>query len=80
MANDLSQELLTHAMQLPDEQRAALAAALIESLDQDVDEDAEEAWSTEIARRMHEVESECVTTIPSRQARQLITADEQPSV
>jgi putative addiction module component (TIGR02574 family) len=80
MPNDLSQELLTHAMQLPDEQRAALAAALIESLDHDVDEDAEAAWSTEIARRLDEVKSACVTTIPWRQARQMITADEQPGV
>ena len=49
MPRDLSQELLNDAMRLPDEQRAALAAALIESLDQGVDEDAEAAWSVEIA-------------------------------
>jgi hypothetical protein len=40
MANDLSQELLNDALRLPDEQRAALAAVLIESLDDGVDEDA----------------------------------------
>ena len=49
MPDDLSEQLLNDAMRLPDEQRAALAAALIESLDQGVDEDAEAAWSVEIA-------------------------------
>jgi putative addiction module component (TIGR02574 family) len=80
MPNELPQELLIHAMQLPDEQRAALAAALIDSLDHHVDENAEAAWSTEIARRLHEVESDRVTTIPWPQARQMIGADEQPNV
>ena len=39
MPNDLSHDLLSNAMRLPDEQRAALAAALIESLDREVDDD-----------------------------------------
>jgi putative addiction module component (TIGR02574 family) len=80
MANDLSQELLNDAMRLPDEQRAALAAALIESLDHDVDEAAEAAWSTEIARRLREVESGHVMKIPWPQARQMIAADDQPDL
>jgi putative addiction module component (TIGR02574 family) len=78
MSNDLSQELLNNAMRLPDEQRAALAAALIESLDDDVDAGAEAAWSAEIARRLQEVESGTAKTIPWPQARQMIAADEQP--
>ena len=80
MPNDLSQELLNDAMRLPDEQRAALAAALIESLDHSVDEDAEAAWSVEIARRLREVESGHVKTIPWQEARQMIAADEPPDV
>ena len=75
MPRDLSQELLNDAMRLPDQQRAALAAALIESLDQGVDEDAEAAWSVEIAHRLREVESGQVKTIPWHQARTLIAAD-----
>ncbi len=59
-------------MRLPDEQRAALAAALIESLDQNVDEDAEAAWSVEIARRLGEVERGQVRTIPWPEARRMI--------
>jgi len=78
MSNDLSQALLNDAMRLPDEQRAALAAALIESLDDGVDEDAEVAWSVEIARRLREVKSGHVKTIPWPQARKMIAADEPP--
>jgi len=80
MPNDLSQELLNDAMRLPDDQRAALAAALIESLDHGVDEDAEAAWSVEIARRLQEVESGHVKTIPWPRARQMIAADDPPDV
>jgi putative addiction module component (TIGR02574 family) len=80
MATDLSQELLDDVMRLPDEQRAALAAALIESLDQGFDDDAEMAWSDEIARRLQDVENGRVKTIPWRQARQMIAADEPPDV
>jgi putative addiction module component (TIGR02574 family) len=78
--SDLSQVLLNDAMRLPDEQRAALAAALIESLDPSVDDDAEAAWSDEIARRLREVHIGEVKTIPRLQARQMIAADEPPDV
>jgi len=80
MPNDLSQELLNDLMRLPDEQRAALAAALIESLDHSVDEDTEAAWSVAIARRLREVQSGQVKTIPWPHARQMIAADEPPEV
>jgi putative addiction module component (TIGR02574 family) len=80
MPYKLSQQLLNDAMGLPDEQRAALAAALIESLDQDVDEDAEPAWSVEIARRLRDVQSGDAKTIPWSQARQMIVSDERPNV
>jgi putative addiction module component (TIGR02574 family) len=80
MSHELSQELLENAMRLPDEQRAALAAALIESLDQSVDEDAEAAWAAEIACRLHQVESGDVKTVPWPQARQMIVANERPAI
>jgi len=80
MSHDLSQELLENAMRLPDEQRAALAAALIESLDQGIDEDAEAAWSAEIACRLRQVQSGDVKTVPWTQARKMIGADERPGV
>jgi putative addiction module component (TIGR02574 family) len=80
MLPNLSQQLLDDALGLPDEQRAALAAVLIASLDESVDEDAEAAWATEIARRLRDVQSGAVKTIPWSQARQMIVADEQPDV
>jgi hypothetical protein len=46
-----SRPLLLEALRLPEEKRAALAGELIESLDTDVDLDAEAAWSAEIRAR-----------------------------
>jgi hypothetical protein len=40
----------------PTEARAALAGSLLESLDTDVDEDAEAAWATEVNRRVAELD------------------------
>jgi hypothetical protein len=53
MAPDLSD--MKKALQLPQEARAALAGSLLESLDETVDESAEQAWSLEIARRMRDL-------------------------
>jgi putative addiction module component (TIGR02574 family) len=62
MAEDAA-ELLTHALKLPPAARAALADSLVDSLDTDVDEDAEEAWRHEIALRVQDLESSAVQTI-----------------
>ncbi len=62
-------ELLTHALKLPPELRAALADSLLDSLDTDVDEDAEEAWKREIAVRVRDLESGAVRTVPWDEAR-----------
>lgn len=78
MRHDLSQELLNGAMRLPDAQRAALAAVLLDSRDHGVDEDAEAAWTVEIARRLGEVNDSRIRTIPWPQARQMIAADAPP--
>jgi hypothetical protein len=47
-------EILKEALALPIEARAALAGSLLDSLDTDVDEDAEAAWATEVNRRVTE--------------------------
>jgi putative addiction module component (TIGR02574 family) len=62
MAEDAA-ELLTQALKLPPEARAALADSLIDSLDTEVDENAEEAWRNEIALRARELDSNIVQTI-----------------
>ena len=68
MADDPA-ELLTHALKLPAAARAALADSLIESLDAEVDEDAEEAWRTEIALRVRSLDSGEVPSIPWDEVR-----------
>ena len=68
-------ELLHEALRLPTAARAALAAELIESLDNlEFDEDAEAAWSTEIRQRLEDVDSGRVAAVPWEQARQRILA------
>jgi putative addiction module component (TIGR02574 family) len=57
---------------LPPEARAALAGALIESLDEGVDERAEELWAEEIERRQRELDRGQVRTVPWSQARRAI--------
>jgi len=62
-------ELLKHALTLSDKERAELAATLIDSLDPTVDADTEIAWQEEIARRLRDVESGKVKTIPWEEVR-----------
>ena len=66
--------LLEEALHLPAEERAALAGALIESLDLEVDEDVEAAWSAEISRRLERVDAGVAKTIPWSEARRRIFA------
>ena len=66
-------DLLKEALKLPPEARAALAGCLLESLDQEVDEDAEAAWQVEIDRRLREIDSGKVKPIPWSEARRKIT-------
>jgi putative addiction module component (TIGR02574 family) len=63
---------LADALRLPLQARAALAAQLIESLDPEVDEEAEIAWGAEIVRRIQELESGQVKTVPWSEARRRI--------
>jgi putative addiction module component (TIGR02574 family) len=57
-------ELFKQAVTLPEEERAALAGLLLESLETDVDPDAEEAWSEEIRRRIDEIDAGKVELVP----------------
>ena len=67
-----TRDLLEQALKLPPEARAAIAGSLLESLDQDVDEDAADRWDEEIARRVRELRSGQVTPIPWSEARRII--------
>ena len=66
--------VLEDALRLPPEARAALAAELISTLDEEVDADAEAAWSVEIRRRLEEIDSGAVKAVPWAEARRKILA------
>jgi putative addiction module component (TIGR02574 family) len=57
-------DILKEALALPPEARAAVASSLLESLDDEVDEGAEEAWKEEIARRLDDIDKGKVKLIP----------------
>ena len=67
-----TQELLSRAMHLPEEQRAELAARLIESIDGPAEENVEEAWGREIKRRLDALESGLTRPVPWEEARRRI--------
>ena len=70
-----AQKLLEDALRLPEGDRAALAARLIESLEEPEDPDALEAWDQEIARRLERLDRGEVKTIPWAEARRLIRGE-----
>jgi putative addiction module component (TIGR02574 family) len=67
-------EILKEALALPTEARAALAGSLLDSLDTDVDEDAEPSWATEVNRRVAELDSGAVKTVPWVEVRRRLAA------
>lgn len=73
MSPDVS-NLLKKALALPPEARAALAGSLLESLDDTVDQGAEDEWNKEIARRIGELDSGKVKPVPWAEARRQISA------
>jgi putative addiction module component (TIGR02574 family) len=74
MAKDPAR-LLEEALKLSPEARAALAASLLESLDDQVDEGAEAAWAEEIAKRLRELDAGAVTPVPWSEARRMIPGE-----
>lgn len=58
-------DVLKDALALPIEDRAKIAGSLIESLDDDVvDDEAEELWSAEIAKRIADIDAGRVKMVP----------------
>ncbi|MFT4512378.1 MAG: putative addiction module component (TIGR02574 family) [Planctomycetota bacterium] len=62
-------ELLRRAMELPPEARAALAGSLLQSLESPV----EAAWSTEIGRRIGQLDDGSAEPVSWEDARRKIT-------
>jgi putative addiction module component (TIGR02574 family) len=73
MARDAA-EVLKDALALPAEARAALIGPLVDSLDTEVDEDAEEAWRQEIYRRLQEIDSGATKLVQWDEARRRLLA------
>lgn len=57
-------DVFKQALDLKEEDRAALAGILIESLEEEPAEDIELIWKREVSRRMAELDSGKVETIP----------------
>ena len=69
-----SRQLLVEALRLSDEERAALAGELIQSLETEIDPDAEALWSTEIRARLERVDAGTAKTVSWAEARRRIHA------
>jgi len=69
-----AEAVLTLALDLPEGERADLAAALLESLDPSPEADVEEAWRKEIARRVAAIEAGDVEMVPWERVREDLLA------
>lgn len=69
-----SLEILDKALALTEEERADIAASLVESLDPAVDADAESAWQQEITRRAAQLDSGKAKTIPWEKVQSQVSA------
>ncbi|MHB8898409.1 MAG: addiction module protein [Thermoguttaceae bacterium] len=67
-----ARQLFDSALNLPDSERAELAARLIESLDKRVDDDLDVAWGEEITRRFEELDTGKVAGVSWVEARRMI--------
>jgi putative addiction module component (TIGR02574 family) len=72
-------ELLNQALQLSDAERGDLAARLIDSLDDSVETDAENAWSKEVRERLTELDTGAARAVPWDEARRMILDDSEES-
>jgi len=70
--NTAAHKLYDSALQLPDSERAELAAWLIESLDPGVDDDVGAAWDAEIKHRVEELDNGAIAAVPWSEARRMI--------
>jgi putative addiction module component (TIGR02574 family) len=74
-------EILEDALALPADARAAIASSLISSLDDQTDlndltdEEVEERWSAEIARRIAEIDAGRVQLVPWTEVRRRVARD-----
>jgi putative addiction module component (TIGR02574 family) len=65
-----ARELLRQALTLDEQDRASVAGLLLESLHGEAEPGAEEAWNGVIRRRVAELDSGAVQTIPWSEVKQ----------
>jgi len=75
MSSTVPDQLLRDILALPADARAAIAAKLLDSLDAEVDADAEAAWLKELERRLQDIDEGHVSTIPWAEVRESILRD-----
>jgi putative addiction module component (TIGR02574 family) len=63
-----SDSLLAEALQLPEQERARLALRLAESLDRAAGADSEDAWASEVSRRIERLRAGTVQTVSAETA------------
>lgn len=68
--------LLPSLLQLTVDDRAELAARLLDSLESGTDDRADEAWGEEVIRRIEDVQTGRVIPVPWAEARSQILADD----
>ena len=68
----LGEQLLKDALALPFDERARLADAIADSLDQAPTPDLGSAWQAEIARRLDALDSGQTKTVPWEEAEKMI--------
>lgn len=68
--SETTDELLRRALSLGEKDRALLAGALVESLHGEADKGVEGAWEAEVQRRVAELESGAVESIPWSKVRE----------
>ena len=74
MSTEIS-KLYQDILKLTDDERAEMAASLIDSLDHVRDSAVEDTWEAEIQRRLAELNNGSVSTVPWPDARRLILKD-----
>ena len=70
------EDLLRQALQLEPRARAELAALILESVPMESPEEVDAAWEAEIRRRVQELESGSVKTIPWEEVREKLIRGE----
>lgn len=86
MSRQTSEEIIASASQLPPGEQVAIANALFENAmtadhgPEDSPAEVEAAWAQEIGKRLEDIDSGRVETIPADEAERMIRQGERPQI